>query len=189
MKRSTAIAVFLAFAMGGGLSAFALLAPSPPARNAAPSDHPVWTEVTWPFPTDEWGEGKAFRCGADTCGAEVNVYIRAKIGFCNCTTGVSDDEELDRLSDYRLMGDKPSVLDRGHPIKVAWMDGRSRAYTVVKPGNSKQSALAIAFNDHCDAVVATAIVAQDRPAAIEPLVVAFLNSQVIVHWTKSTLGL
>lgn len=189
MKRSTVIAVLLAFAMGGALSAFALLAPSPPARNTAPSDHPVWAEVKWPFPMDEWGEGKAFRCGADTCGAEIDVYIRAKIGFCNCATGVSDDGELDRLSDYRLMGDKPSVVGQGHPIKVAWMDGRSRPYTVAQSGKPVQSALAIAFNDHCDAVVATAMSAQDRHAAIEPLVVAFLNSRVIVRWTKATLGL
>jgi len=189
MKRGSAIAALLAFAMGGGLSAFALLAPSPPVPNAGPSDRPVWTEVKWPFPTDEWGEGKAFRCGADTCGTEISVYIRAKIGFCNCTTGVSDDDELDRLSDYRLMGDKPSVLGRGHPIKVAWMDGRSRSYAVDKAGNSTHSALAIAFNDHCDAVVATAVIAQDRPAAAEPLVAAFLNSQTIVRWTKTTLGL
>ena len=51
-------------------------------------------------PTDEWGRGKAFRCEAADCGAEVNLYIRAKIGFCNCQTGVSDDAELERLGDF-----------------------------------------------------------------------------------------
>ena len=81
---------------------------------------------------DEWGKGKAFRCAAANCGAEISLYIRAKIGFCNCTTGVSDDDELDRLSDFNLMGDKHSVLGPGHPITVAWMKGRSRSYTIAR---------------------------------------------------------
>ena len=108
MKRNTVIAAVVAFGMGGFVGAFA-------------PNQPVWSEVQWPFPMDEWGKGKAFRCKAADCGAEVNVYIRAKIGFCNCTTGVSDDDELARLSDFNLMGDKPVVLAPGHPIAVAWM--------------------------------------------------------------------
>lgn len=118
--------------MGGLVGAFAFLAPSLPehSRSVAAPSHPIWTEVQWPFPTDEWGKGKAFRCDATDCGAEVNFYIRAKIGFCNCTTGVSDDDELARLSDFNLMGDKPSVLAPGHPIAVAWMKGRSRSYAI-----------------------------------------------------------
>ena len=112
---------------------------------------------------DQWGKGKAFRCTAADCGAEVNLYIRAKIGFCNCTTGVSDDDELDRLSDFNLMGDKPSVLGPGHPITVAWMKGRSRRLRGRRAISARQSALAVAFNDHCDAIVATVVVAHDQP--------------------------
>ena len=151
--------------------------------------HPVWTEVQWPFPLDEWGKGKAYRCGAADCGIEVNFYIRAKIGFCNCTTGVSDDNELDRLSDFSLMGEQRVVLGPGHPIRVAWMNGRSRSYTVADSYLAPKSALAVAFNDHCDAVVATIVVAHDRPAAIEPSVIDFLNSQIVIHWAEVTLGL
>ena len=78
-------------------------------RSSAPRrrrGQPAWTEVAWPFPIDQWGKGKAFRCKAADCGTEVNLYIRAKIGFCNCTTGVADDDELDRISDFDLLGDK-----------------------------------------------------------------------------------
>ena len=57
---------------------------------------PKFTEVKWPFAMDEWGLGHAWRCGPENCGVEVNVFVRAKIGFCNCATGVSDDAELDR---------------------------------------------------------------------------------------------
>jgi hypothetical protein len=151
------------------------------------SSHPIWTEVEWPFAVDEWGKGKAFRCAATQCGAEVNLYIRAKIGFCNCTTGVSDDDELHRLSDFRLMGDKPSALGPGHPITVRWMKGRSRAYTT--GDRSRKAALAIAFNDHCDAVVATVVTSQDRPEIIEPSSIAFLNGDEIIQWATVTLGL
>jgi hypothetical protein len=145
--------------------------------------------VGWPHPIDEWGKGKAFRCAAADCGVEVDLYIRAKIGFCNCKTGVSDDDELSRLSDFGLMGAKPSVLGPGHPIDVAWMKGRSRTYAIADPFRASSSALAVAFNDHCDAIVATAVVAHDRPAAIEPSIIEFLNSQTIVHWAEVTLGL
>ena len=69
---------------------------------------------------DQWGKGKAFRCKASDCGGEVTVYVRAKIGFCSCITGVSDDEELDRISDYDLLGNKlvalgPRAADRRTP--------------------------------------------------------------------------
>ena len=48
---------------------------------------------------------------------------------------------------------------------------------------------AVAFNDRCDAIVATTVVAHDRPEAIEPSVIEFLNSEVVVHWAEVTLGL
>src|SRR5438552_17378747 len=67
------------------------------APQREPARQTMWTEVKWPFPLDQWGIGRAFRCPAEACGSEVNLYLRAKIGFCNCTTGVSDDEELDRV--------------------------------------------------------------------------------------------
>ena len=189
--RSTIVAVIAGFALGAlaGLSAFFGWPILVHSKALAPPGHPKFAEVRWPFPTDEWGEGKAFRCAAADCGVEVSVYIRAKIGFCNCLSGVSDDNELDRLSDFNLMGEKPAVLGAGHEINIAWMKGRSRAYTVAEPYRAPGSALAIAFNDRCDAIVATATVAHDPPTAIEPSVIEFLNSEVIVRWAEVTLGL
>jgi hypothetical protein len=189
--RSTVVAVIAGLALGAlaGLSAFFGWPILVHSKALAPPSHPKFAEVRWPFPTDEWGEGKAFRCAAADCGVEVSVYIRAKIGFCNCLTGVSDDNELDRLSDFSLMGEKPSVLGAGHEINIAWMKGRSRAYAVAVPYRAPGSALAIAFNDRCDAIVATATVAHDPPTAIEPSVIEYLTSEVIVHWAEVTLGL
>src|SRR6201996_4772595 len=177
-NRSAVIAVILGLTVGAlaGLSAFFAWPMRVQSKALTPPGHPKFTEVRWPFPTDEWGEGKAFRCAAADCGAEVDVYIRAKIGFCNCLTGVSDDNELDRLSDFNLMrGKKPSVLGPGHEIDIAWMKGRARAYAVSEPYRAAGSALAIAFNDRCDAIVATATVAHDPPTAVERSVIDFLN--------------
>jgi hypothetical protein len=100
-----------------------------PQHAAATATAPVWTEIAWPFPNDPWGKGKAFRCRAADCGAEVNVYLRAKIGFCNCTTGVADDDDVDRMGDLALVGDA-SPLGASRPIRIASMEGRSRAYTL-----------------------------------------------------------
>jgi len=191
MKKIAVIAGVLGFALGAfaGASAFFAWPIASHGRSVAAPGHPKFAEVQWPFPTDEWGKGKAFRCEAADCGVEVSLYVRAKIGFCNCQTGVSDDNELDRLSDFNLMGERLAVLGPGREIKVAWMKGRSRAYAVTEPYSAPNSALAFAFNDRCDAIVATAVVAHDRPKTIEPSVVDFLNSEVVVHWAEVTLGL
>lgn len=192
IPRAVSIAAITGLALGGLAGAYALDVWALPGRGGAQvvaASQPVWTEVKWPFAADEWGKGKAFRCPAANCGAEVNLYIRAKIGFCNCTTGVSDDEELARLSDFLLMGEKPSALGPGQPISVRWMKGRSRGYTLATSRWVDRSSLAVAFNDRCDAIVATAIVGHGRPGDVEPGVIAFLNSDTIARWAEVAIGL
>lgn len=151
--------------------------------------HPVWSEIKWAFPTDQWGSGKAFHCDATACGTNVDVFLRAKIGFCKCTTGVSDDAELERVADFDLFGDKHTALASGHPITVRWMKGRSRPYSF--PGSYWRgtSTLTIAFNDRCDAIVATAIAGHNRPAELESVVLEFLNGDTVIRWAELTLGL
>jgi hypothetical protein len=89
----------LALALAAGLAGtiagyFALVAQEPTAHG--PTDkvtgdasvtRPIWAEVKWPFPIDQWGTGRAFACRAADCGAEAELYLRAKLGSCNCTTG------------------------------------------------------------------------------------------------------
>ena len=142
--------------------------------------------MQWPFPVDEWGKGKAFHCEAANCGTRVNLYLRAKIGFCNCAVGIADDDELARLTDFHLLANELSAIGEGRPISVAGMKGRSRTYAIV---NSPKSALTIAFNDRCDAIVATVTLEHDQPKTLEPAVVAFLNSDKVVRWAEVTLGL
>jgi len=185
-KLRTAI---LVVALGAGLSG--LLAGDAATVGLTGADsqgaRAAWTEVKWPFPLDQWGTGRAFRCAPADCGIEVNLYLRAKIGFCNCATGVSDDEELERVGDVELLAEKFSAPVAGHPIAVAWMKGRSRAYDV--PGRAPASTLAIAFNDRCDVIVATAVVPDGPAARVEAAVLAFLNSETVIHWAEKVLGL
>jgi hypothetical protein len=186
MKR-IAIAVVTTAALLAGSVAGALLLRGGASQSAV-ATAPVWTETAWPFPVDQFGTGKAFRCMAADCGSEVNLYIRAKIGFCNCTTGVADDAELDRISDFALFEPKLAALGAGRPITVAWMKGRSRAFSVEGVAPAK-SVLSVGFNDRCDAIVATAVLGHDRPDVIEPAVLAFLNSRTVLRWAEVTLGL
>ncbi len=149
---------------------------------------PVWEEAEWPLPQDQWGRGKFFRCRKEVCGGEIRVYIRAKLGFCKCDVGVDDDEELDRIGDVAVFSDHPVALGPGRPVKVAWMKGRSRSFALGHSMLSAPTALSVGFNDHCDAVVATAVSDTGRAAA-ESAVLDFLNGDVVMQWAKVTLGL
>jgi hypothetical protein len=152
--------------------------------------NPSWTEVTWPFPIDQWGPGKAYHCAAADCGSDVGLYVRAKIGFCNCTTGVADDEELERVADLELIAAGKTPIGPGKSITVGPMKGRSRGYvTAAAASPSASSVLAIAYNERCDVIVATVAMAHDRPAAIEQFAMAFLNGDAVMQWAALKLGL
>ena len=124
--RSGMLVVALGAALAGLLAGDAATIASAPAGDGA--SRATWVEVKWPFPLDQWGTGRAFQCRAADCGAEINLYLRAKLGFCNCTTGVSDDAELDRVGDLELLSEKFEGLAEGRPIAVRWMSGRSRPF-------------------------------------------------------------
>jgi hypothetical protein len=149
---------------------------------------PAWAETKWPFLLDQWGTGKAFVCQPADCGVRVEVFVRPKIGFCNCNTGVSDDNELERVADTDLISEKVRPAGPSSPLKVGWMHGLSRTYQVSgdKPG---ERLLSVAFNDECDVVVALASLGKADPAAVTPAVVAFLKSTPMVLWAKKELGL
>jgi hypothetical protein len=176
MKNSFMIALAVIITLGG-------VALGGRAPSKAPTEiHPAWTEFKWPFLLDQWGVGRAFVCKPTECGAEVKVYLRPKIGFCKCATGVDDDDELERVSDISLINDKPLVVGPGRPIEVAWMNGRSRRYRLA--GSMEDQLLSIAFNDRCDVIVAVATLQRVNQDAIEKAVIAFLNSDRVIHWVK-----
>ncbi len=96
-------------------------------EHAAPHRPANWQEIAWPFPRDGWPAGKAFRCGAAACGGEVEVYVRPKIGFCNCDRGVADDDEVDRVADLDLMSEHFAPRAPGEVV-------RDRRYARADPG-------------------------------------------------------
>ncbi len=170
------------FALAAGLASLA--GPATPGATAVP----VWTEITWPFLIDQWGLGRAFACGAADCGAEIKVYLRPKLGFCNCTTGVSDDGEVDRVADIELLGASFSAAGEGRAITVGGMAGRARPYRFVRALAGAQGALAIAFSDQCNVMVATVIAEPDLIAAAETAALEFLNGNMILAWARNELG-
>jgi hypothetical protein len=196
----------LALALAAGLAGtiagyFALVAQAPTAQAPTaqgPTDkvtgdasvtRAIWAEVKWPFPIDQWGTSRAFACSAADCGAEAELYLRAKLGSCNCTTGVADDADLDRMSDFDLLGAEVAPLSTGRPVTIAWMKGRSRAYTLAARNRPGKSAISVAFSDRCDMIVATVVLPHDRAATIEPAVMEFLNSRNVLHWAEVALGI
>ena len=184
---ATVVATVVVLAVGGAFAIFRSAVPS--EVRDKPGDPSAWTEVVWPFLVDQWGSGKAFKCRPARCdGPDVNLYIRAKLGSCNCATGVATDEDLDRMSDFDLVSREVSPLAPGRPVRVGEMNGRVRAYalTASRPGTS---AISIVFNDRCDMVVATVVLPKDQHATIEPAVLQFLNSAPLLHWAELALGL
>jgi hypothetical protein len=180
-----AVAICAALVMFGASAAVAGIEENP-AQNF--SEAANFSEIPWPFLLDQWGKGRAFRCAPADCGVEVNVYVRAKIGFCNCLTGVSDDEELDRVGDVSLISETFVPLRGGQPVKVGWMSGRSRSYDAAPRYENKRNVLAVAFNDKCDVVVATVTAQRTVPAIAERAALALLNSGTVLTWARRELG-
>ena len=156
------------------------------ADTPAPSN---FVEIKWPFPRDQWGDGRAFRCAAADCGVEVSLYLRPKIGFCNCDTGVADEAELDRVADLELFSPKFFGLTHGDDIRVGWMRGLSRIYQVDIPYDQPRPIMAMAFNQNCDVMVATVVAPLDHLPSAERHVLAFLNGEPILKWARAQFGI
>jgi hypothetical protein len=187
MKRAPfAISIAAAIVVAGSAAVWGIWAPAVPSAAVSGAIEPVWTESKWPFLQDQWGIGKAFVCAPADCGVKIDLFIRPKIGFCNCSTGVSDDNELQRVADTDLVSPKVLPLGASSPIKIAWMQGLSRAY---RASDEKANLLSVAFNDECDVVVAVASLGNADPNAVAPAILSFLNSTPMVLWAKKELGL
>lgn len=186
MRRAATVTT--AFAAAGAVALLLYFAPGLQRAGPIAPTHPKWVETKWPFLMDQWGEGRSFECKAADCGSDLKLYIRSKIGFCSSVTGVADDNELERLSDFDFMKGASVALDNGHEVKVGWMTGRLRTYAIAGSDRSA-SAISIAYNNNSDALVATVLLDHAQPAAVEPAVMAFLGGQDMLRWVKVTLGL
>jgi hypothetical protein len=173
-RRLTAFAVAICTGLG--------VAGDQPARSGIEG----WREIAWPFPRDGWPAGRAFRCATELCADDVELYVRPKIGFCNCDSGVADDDEVDRVADLDLMSERFVPLEPGKVIRIADMQGRLRSYDLRMADGSRHTAVGIAVSRRCDLLVA---VAQGTGTAHEVQRVAldFLAVREMARWIISAL--
>jgi hypothetical protein len=175
MRRSL-IAFAVAICMVTGVAGF---------QHARP-DIEGWREIAWPFPRDGWPAGRAFRCATELCGDEIELYVRPKAGFCNCDSGVRDDEEVDRVADLDLMSERFAPLAPGGVIRIAGMPGRLRSYDLTMSDGSRHAAIGIAVSRRCDLLVA---VAQGKTTApeVQRIALEFLATDAVTKWMVSSL--
>jgi hypothetical protein len=146
-----------------------------------------WREIAWPFPRDGWPAGRAFRCDSSACGGDVELYVRPKIGFCNCDTGVADDDEVDRVADLDLMSQRFVPQQAGKVIRISDMTGRARSYDLRMLDGSDHTAVGFALSHRCDLMVA---VAQGKGTAegVQQAAVEFLASDGMTRWMSAVLN-
>src|SRR6266702_6314429 len=141
---------------------------------AGEGPEPRWREIAWPYPRDGWPAGRAFRCAEGACG-DAEVYVRPKLGFCNCDTGVADDDEVDRVADLDLISPRFAPREAGMAVHLADLSGRARNYDLKMSDGSQHRAIGIALSHRCDLLVA---VAQGEGATpdLQRIALAFLAS-------------
>ena len=153
-------------------------------RPALERGHARWQEIAWNFPRDGWPAGRAFRC--DSCGEGVELYVRPKIGFCNCDTGVADDDEVDRVADLDLISPRFAPRAAGDVVRVADMSGRARAYELTMADGARRAAVGFALSRRCDLMVAVAQGAGDA-SALQHAARAFLETHELHQWMMAAL--
>jgi hypothetical protein len=184
------LACKILFALGCACGSFLLVGAGSFAQDVAKRNEQglIWSAEKWPFPIDQWGNGQAFTCTADQCGGEVHLYLRAKIGFCRCATGVSDDDEIERVGDLELIGTNYKPLAPGHAVTAGIMVGRARRFAVDRSFASAMPILAIALAHKCDAIVATVVAKPDVQSVAEREAINFLRNTTIQRWVEAQTG-
>jgi hypothetical protein len=179
------------------LRAVALLATPLAALPAAGADaaamrpltaQPNFYEIPWPFRIDQWGTGRAFRCESARCGAQIEVYLRAKAGFCNCATGVADDDEIDRVGDTALLEGNATALAPGQAVTAGFLPGRLRPFRIGSRFAAEKFVVEIARHNKCDAVVATAVAPVPIDGRGQRAVLAFLGGTEVQRWAAANTG-
>jgi hypothetical protein len=147
----------------------------------------TWREIAWPFPRDGWPAGRAFRCDTAACGEAVELYVRPKIGFCNCDSGVADDDEVDRVADLDLISPRFAPIEAGKVVHVAEMAGRSRSYDLKMTDGSTHAAVGFALSRRCDLLVAVAQ-GKGRADDMQRIAADFLGSDNMARWMTAALN-
>jgi hypothetical protein len=180
MRRLIAIAI--AALVFGALSGVAAYQRVRPINSGGDDRH--WQEIAWPYPRDGWPAGRAFRC--DGCAEPIELYVRPKIGFCNCDTGVADDDEVDRVADIDLITPRFAAAAPGEAVRVGEMRGRARHYDLSAHDGADHAAVGIAVSRRCDLFVAAAQGRGDA-GAMQQAALALLETPEIRSWARAAL--
>lgn len=154
-------------------------------RNKFSSLHSDWREIAWPFPVDAWPAGRAFRCDSSKCGSDINLYVRPKIGFCDCYRGVADDDEIDRVGDVVMISERYVPTSPGIAVTINGMSGRARRFSILAPQQAAFDVFAIALARRCDSIVATAVSNQLITASAQEQIIALLGSKEMKNWIEA----
>jgi hypothetical protein len=176
MRKLPLIAFALALCTLSGVAAYVV------ARPAVAG----WREIAWPFPRDGWPAGRAFRCDAALCGGEIELYVRPKIGFCNCDSGVADDDEVDRVADLDLISERFVATEPGNVVQVAAMSGRIRNYHLQMQDGSRHTAVGLAVSRRCDLLVAVAQ-GKGEVTGVQRAALGFLAKEDVTRWMTAAL--
>ncbi|HYS90741.1 MAG TPA: hypothetical protein VEN78_37950, partial [Bradyrhizobium sp.] len=133
-----------------------------------------------------WPAGRAFRCATELCGDEIEVYVRPKAGFCNCDSGVGDDEEVDRVADLDLMSERFAPRAPGGVIRIAGMQGRLRSYDLQMADGSRRAAIGIAVSRRCDLLVAVAR-GRGEASGVQRVALEFLATDAVTKWMTAAM--
>ncbi|MCK1391647.1 hypothetical protein [Bradyrhizobium sp. 1] len=177
MRRGTMIAVAVIALGVSGVWAY--------QRVPSPVEEVVhWREIAWPFPRDGWPAGRAFRCDGTCAGAE--LYVRAKRGFCNCDSGVADDDEVDRVADIDLISPRFAAVAPGEEVSFNELRGRARRYDLDMSDGVGHAAIGVAVSRRCDLFVAAAQ-GRGEASGMQRAMLAFLETQEMRGWVLATL--
>jgi hypothetical protein len=155
-------------------------------QHAGLQNEEAWREIAWPFPRDGWPAGKAYRCSAAACGGEAELYVRPKIGFCNCDRGVADDDEVDRVADLDMLSEHFSPRAPGDVVAIADMLGRIRVYDLKMSDRTQHAAIGIAVSRRCDLLVAVAHGKADAPV-LQRAALEFLARSEMTRWAMAAM--
>lgn len=146
---------------------------------------PIWREARWTPPIDNWGTGMAFVCDNAGCPGVVTMYARTKVGFCNCYTGVADDDEIDRIGDVDLHGETYTPDAPGKMTAIGDLKGRKRAFRIDKRFFGITHVLSIVVATDCKAVVATLVSSAPITEAEETTAIAVLQDKPFQQWAAN----
>jgi hypothetical protein len=150
---------------------------------------PVWHQAQWTPAIDNWGSGMAFACDDSAgCPGGVTMYARTKVGFCNCYTGVANDDEIDRIGDVDLHGETYTADAPGVVTSIGELTGRKRAFRIDNRFLGAKHVLSIVVATDCKAVVATLVSSQPISHEEETTAVAVLRDRPFQQWAADQYG-